>query len=150
MTAMTEAPIGVDEAIVEVEEQMSVLFNRARSIWKDSAQAIHPELQPAGYKVLASIVRLGGTNAHVLADLHEMDKSVVSRQIRMLEEFGLVESRADERDGRARRLFATPDAIERVTAVRQKNQQRLRDVLRGHSEPELRGFAELLRRIAEA
>ncbi|MFF2370833.1 MarR family winged helix-turn-helix transcriptional regulator [Agromyces sp. NPDC058110] len=147
---MTEAPRAADEAIADVEQQMSVLFSRARTIWKEAAQQVHPDLQPAAYKLLSTIVRLGTTNAHVLAEMFEMDKSVVSRQLRMLEEFGLVETRPDERDGRVRVLAATPDAIERVDRVRSGNQQRLRDVLIEYPESELRNFAELIRRITEA
>ncbi|MGI9823087.1 MarR family winged helix-turn-helix transcriptional regulator [Agromyces sp. Marseille-Q5079] len=150
MTIVTEASPAVDEAIADVEEQMSMLFNRARLIWKEAAQKVHPDLQPAGYKLLSAIVRLRTANAHVLADMFEMDKSVVSRQVRVLEEFGLVETRADEKDGRVRVLVATPLAESRVREVREGNQQRLRDVLLDHPEAELRSFATLLRRIAEA
>ncbi|WP_246205143.1 MarR family winged helix-turn-helix transcriptional regulator [Agromyces salentinus] len=147
---MTEASAPIDEAIADVEVQMSVLFSKARLVWKEAAQQVHPDLQPAGYKLLSAIVRLGTTNAHVLADMFEMDKSVVSRQVRVLEEFGLVETRPDERDGRVRVLVATDAAMDRVREVRDRNQRRLRDVLLDHPEDELRSFARLLRRIAEA
>ncbi|MFB6610189.1 MarR family winged helix-turn-helix transcriptional regulator [Agromyces sp. NPDC056379] len=150
MTIVTEASPALDEAIAEVEEQMSVLFSRARLIWKEAAQQVHPDLQPAAYKLLSTIVRHGSANAHVLAEMFEMDKSVVSRQVRLLEELGLVETRADERDGRVRVLVATPVAEERVREVRERNQQRLRGVLLDRPEAELRGFAQLLRSIAEA
>ncbi|KQZ10946.1 hypothetical protein ASD23_02040 [Agromyces sp. Root1464] len=150
MTSVTEAPTPLDEAIADVEIQMSVLFSKARLVWKEAAQQVHPDLQPAAYKLLSTIVRLGSANAHVLADMFEMDKSVVSRQVRMLEELGLVETRADERDGRVRVLVATPVAEERIREVRERNQQRLHAVLLDHPEAELRGFAQLLRRIAEA
>ncbi|GAA1825058.1 MarR family transcriptional regulator [Agromyces salentinus] len=150
MTSVTEASAPIDEAIADVEVQMSVLFSKARLVWKEAAQQVHPDLQPAGYKLLSAIVRLGTTNAHVLADMFEMDKSVVSRQVRVLEEFGLVETRPDERDGRVRVLVATDAAMDRVREVRDRNQRRLRDVLLDHPEDELRSFARLLRRIAEA
>jgi DNA-binding MarR family transcriptional regulator len=150
MTIVTEASAAVDEAIADVEMQMSVLFSKARLVWKEAAQQVHPDLQPAAYKLLSTIVRLGSANAHVLAELFEMDKSVISRQVRMLEEFGLVVTRADERDGRVRVLVATPVAEERIREVRDRNQQRLRAVLLDHPEAELRSFTQLLRRIAEA
>ena len=81
-----------------------MLFSRIRTVWKESAQQVHPDLQPAGYKLLSAITRLGTANAHVLAEMFDMDKSVVSRQIRMLEDLGLVETRIDGRDGRVRVL----------------------------------------------
>lgn len=150
MTLVTEAADGIDEAIADVEDELSMLFSRIRTIWKESAQQVHPDLQPAGYKLLSAITRLGTTNAHVLAETFEMDKSVVSRQIRMLEDLGLVETRIDERDGRVRVLGATPRAFELVQGVRDRNQQRLRDVLVGRPEAELRSFADLLRSIGNA
>ncbi|MFE5672806.1 MarR family winged helix-turn-helix transcriptional regulator [Agromyces sp. NPDC056523] len=146
---MTAEP-AVDEAVALVEEQLGVVFNRARLVWKEAADQVQPGLQPAAYKVLATIVRLGSTNAHVLADVLDMDKSVVSRQIRVLEEAGLVESRPDERDGRLRALSATPTAVERVLAVRAANQARVRAALEPRSVDELRTFAEMLRVLAEA
>ena len=150
MTLVTEASDGIDEAIADVEGELSMLFSRIRTVWKESAQQVHPDLQPAGYKLLSAITRLGTTNAHVLAETFEMDKSVVSRQIRMLEDLGLVETRIDERDGRVRVLGATPRAFELVQGVRDRNQQRLRDVLVGRPEAELRSFADLLRSIGNA
>ena len=68
----------------------------------------------------------------------------------MLEELGLVETRIDARDGRVRVLGATPRAFELVQGVRDRNQQRLRDVLIGRPEAELRSFADLLRSIGNA
>ncbi|WP_172980000.1 MarR family winged helix-turn-helix transcriptional regulator [Agromyces agglutinans] len=140
----------LDEAIAAVEQQFSHMFNRARVAWKQAAEQIHPDLQPAGYKILSLIVRHGTTNAHVLAEQLEMDKSVISRQVRTLEEFGLVESRPDAKDGRLRVLAPTATAIERVQAVRVQNQNRFRTALEGRSAEELLAFAELLGELAEA
>lgn len=149
MITMTADP-AVDEAIARVEEQLGVVFNRARLVWKQAAEQIHPDLQPAGYKVLSTITRLGSTTAHVLATELDMDKSVVSRQVRVLEEVGLVESLPDERDGRIRVLRPTATAVERISAVRASNQARVRAALENRSVDELRTFAEMLRVLAEA
>ena len=147
MSPVTETSDHVDEAIAQVEEQLSVLFSRARLLFKENAARIHPELRPVGYKILSTIVRLGETNASVLADMLETDKAVVSRQVRMLEESGLVVSRSDAKDGRARVLSATPAAIERITAVRAEQQDRLRRLLRSRPEHEVRDFAAMLHLI---
>ena len=61
MTLMTADP-AVDEAIARVEEQFGVVFNRAKLVWKQAAEQIHPDLQPAGYKVLSTITRLGSSS----------------------------------------------------------------------------------------
>ena len=147
--ADSEARPAADEAIAEVEEQLALLFGRARALWKDSAAQIHPDLQPVGYKILGSIVRLGETNGYVLAQLLETDKSVVSRQVRVLEEIGMVTSRADEKDGRARVLAPTALAIEKMHALRDSQQERLRGLLRSRPVEDLRTFAGMLKLIAE-
>jgi len=147
VSTVTETGDQVDEAIAQVEEQLSVLFSRARLLFKENAARIHPDLRPVGYKILSTIVRLGETNASVLADMLETDKAVVSRQVRMLEESGLVVSRSDAKDGRARVLSATPAAIERITAVRAEQQDRLRGLLRSRPEHEVRDFAAMLHLI---
>ena len=152
MTAAIGAdiPAGADEAIATVEEQLSLLFGRARTIWKDAAAQIHPELQPVGYKVLGAIVRLGETNAYVLAQVLDTDKSIVSRQVRMLEDAGLVSSRSDDRDGRARLLAATPTAIDKVRAARSVQQERLRELLRTRPVDDVRAFAGMLQLLNES
>lgn len=159
MTVVTEAapaddradtPDPVDERIIAVEQGLAFLFNRARSVWIESAKQIHPDLQPAGYKLLSTTARLGQANAHVLAELLAMDKSVVSRQVRQLEEMGLLESRPDERDGRVRVLVATPTAAEALRREGTDSQRRLRAALRKRSPEELQAFAEILNFIAEA
>jgi len=143
-----DADLG-DAAIADVEEHLAVLFGRARALWKDAAAQIHPDLQPVGYKILSAIVRLGETNASVLAQLLETDKSVVSRQVRMLEDAGLVETRVDEHDGRARVLVPSVAAVERVHAVKTGQQERLRELLRSQPVDDVRTFASMLRLITE-
>lgn len=133
----------------EVEHHLVVVVRRARATWKEAAASIHPDLQPVGYKVLSTIAKLGQTNAITLAELLETDKSVVSRQVRMLEQSGLVATRADARDGRARVLTATPMALERLQAVKDHQQARLRNLLRTRSASEIRSFADVLRVLSE-
>jgi len=139
----------IDLAIADAEDALSVLFSRVRLVYKTAAAQIHPELRPMGYKILSAIVRLGETSASALAESLETDKAVVSRQVRVLEEAGLVISRADDRDGRARLLTPTPAAIERVRSARVTQQDRLREILRSRPEAEVRAFADVLRVVAE-
>ncbi|MWB97610.1 MarR family winged helix-turn-helix transcriptional regulator [Agromyces seonyuensis] len=137
------------DAIDAVESSVNVLFGRAKLLWREAAAQVHPELQPAGYKLLAHLVRTGGSTAHLLAELFEMDKSVVSRQVGRLEEFGLAESRIDEHDGRIRRLSATPAGVESVRRVRDLHHERLRSALEEFSPDELVTCARVLGCLAE-
>ena len=94
--------------IAEVEEQMTALAGRIRATTREAAAAIHPELPPIGYKMLRVIRRCGSAHASAVADQLGVDRSVVSRQLRQLQDLGLVEVGADAQDGRVRVLALTP------------------------------------------
>lgn len=138
-----------DAQIAEVEERLTRLISRSRTLWKEAASSLHPELQPLGYKLLSFIARAGTGNAHQLAELFETDKSVVSRQVRALEEFGLLRSRPDEYDGRLRVLTATPAALEALAEVRSLHHARIRQSLAALAPEELAAAAKVFRCLAE-
>jgi DNA-binding MarR family transcriptional regulator len=139
----------VDDVMADFQGHLNLIFARARSMWKETAARMHPELQPAGYKLLSFISRTGPTSAHQLAERFEMDKSMVSRQIRMLEEFDLIESRADERDGRLRVLTATPEASRMLAVLRGEHAERMRTVLAGLTADEVRAASKAFSLLAE-
>lgn len=138
-----------DESLAEFQWQVNLLFTRARLLWKESAARVHPDLQPAGYKLLGFVARAGVTNAHLVAEAFEMDKSVVSRQVKALEELGLVVSRPDEGDGRQRVLAATPLAHEALRALRADHAERLRAALDGLTPDELAAAIKAIRCLSE-
>jgi len=84
-----------DAAISDVEEQFTRLFNQVGTAMRDRAERIHPDLQPGGYKLLTTIVRSGPIHAGALAAMLYTDKSVISRQVKILEDLGFVERQAD-------------------------------------------------------
>lgn len=140
----------LDELLAGFQGDLARLFARARVLWKESAAGIHPELQPAGYRLLSFIERCGGTSAHELSAHFEMDKSVISRQVRMLEELGLLVSRPDEHDGRLRVLTATPTAAAVLAELRRGHADRVRGALAGLTAAELRIASTVFRRLAQA
>ncbi len=149
ITADADAPRDVDSALADFQGHMNLIFARARSLWKESAARIHPDLPVAGYKLLTYIDRAGSAHAHLLAERFEMDKSVISRQVRMLEDCGLLESRADERDGRLRVLTATPVAREALAELRRDHASRLRSVIGELSADEIETASKVFRMLAE-
>ena len=142
-------PTDIDDALSEFQGHLNLIFARARSLWKESAARIHPELQPSGYKLLTFIARAGSANAHQLADSFEMDKSVVSRQVRMLEDLDLLVSRPDDNDGRQRVLTATPAACEILADLRGDHADRLRGILSELTPEELQSASKVFRLLAE-
>lgn len=134
----------LDLAVARIEAELGRLFARIRVGWREAAATVHPDLPPLGYQVLASIASGKATSAGAIIERLQTDKSTISRQVRQLEELGLVESVRDPDDGRARRLVATPLAQERVTAARAAYEARLADRLRDWSAADLDRVAELL------
>ncbi|MFS0894201.1 MarR family winged helix-turn-helix transcriptional regulator [Microbacterium sp. 179-I 3D3 NHS] len=139
----------VDDALGDLQSHLNLIFARTRTLWKESAARIDPELQVGGYKLLTFIDRAGSANAHELADRFEMDKSVISRQVRMLEELGLLESRPDERDGRLRVLTATPAARGALADLRRDHGVRLRAVVAELTSDEIQAASKVFRLLAE-
>lgn len=141
------APTGdapLDEAIARVEQELGRLFARIRVSWREAAVTVHPDLQPLGYQVLTSIASGKATSAGALIERLQTDKSAVSRQVRQLEQLGLVESIPSAEDKRARVLVATELAQERVALARAHYEKRIGDRLRRWTADDLDHFAGLL------
>ncbi|WP_300265424.1 MarR family winged helix-turn-helix transcriptional regulator [Microbacterium sp.] len=145
----TRSALATDAEFAEFQGHLNLIFSRARSMWKESAARIHPELQPSGYKLLMFISRVGSSNAHEIAERFEMDKSMISRQVRMLEDLGLLESRPDDDDARQRVLTATPAASEALVELRTDHAHRLRRALAGLTNEEITAASKVFRALSE-
>jgi DNA-binding MarR family transcriptional regulator len=136
--------VRLEAAVARVEQELGRLFARIRVGWREAAATVHPDLQPLGYQVLTSIASGKATSASAIIERLQTDKSAVSRQVRQLEELGLVESVPDPDDRRARVLVATPLAQERVAVARARYEGRIGERLRTWSADDLDHFGELL------
>ena len=114
-----------DAAIGRLEQELGGVIGRIRASWRDAAAQVHPDLQPLGYQVLVAIASGKATSATAIVDRLQTDKSAVSRHVRQLEDLGLVESRPDADDRRARVLAATDTARERLDLARRRYQTRM-------------------------
>lgn len=140
-------PDGIAEGIAEVEEQMTALAARIRATSREAAARIHPELAPIGYKMLRVIRRCGSAHASAVADQLGVDRSVVSRQVRQLQELGLVEVGADAQDGRVRVLALTEAGRAGIEADDVQGGSRLIRGLGGWTRADLDAFAGYLARL---
>src|SRR5690606_10327765 len=136
--------VAIDQAVTRVEHELGRLFARIRVGWREAAVTVHPDLQPLGYQVLTSIASGKATSAGAIIERLQTDKSAVSRQVRQLEELGLVESVPDPEDRRARVLVATDLAQERIATARAQYEGRIGERLRTWSAADLDHFVELL------
>lgn len=143
-SAVTDAP---SPAIAGLETQLAQLFSAGRRFLQDRAVAVHPELSPGAYKVVSTLALGGPTHSGRLAAELGVDKSVISRVIRQLEDWGLVERGVDPDDGRAFLIAATPAAVQKVNAVREDSRARMHRSLADWAEADLEHLTELLARL---
>jgi DNA-binding MarR family transcriptional regulator len=134
-------------AVREVEEQMSVLAGHIRASLRDAALAIDPTLQPFGLKLLRTLTNCGPIHSSAVADLLMTDRSVVSRQVRQLEDLGLIELQPDPADRRARFLAVTPLATQRLKEARVNDKVMLHSQLATWSAADLHQFAAFIARL---
>lgn len=142
-----QIPADMFVAIGDVEHEFSLMFNRVRGVMRERAEQVHPELQPLGYKVLSALVRGGRMHAGAIGELLMTDKSTISRTVKQLEKLGLVVREADPADGRATYLAPTPIGVEKVTRVREDNEEQWRSRLSEWDLADLQRLAELLAKV---
>lgn len=147
--AETENP-ALAGLIDEVEGQFATMFVNARNSLRARAAAIDPCLSPIGYKVLAIIWRDGARQQGCVAEEMEVDKALMSRTIKQLEQFGLVVRTIDPSDGRAMLVSMTGQARERFDATVCRARRVLHDRLADWDIDEVRRFTDLMAKLNES
>ncbi len=133
----------------EVEEQISILSGKVKATIRAAATAIDPSLQPFGLRLLRTLERCGPIHAGAAAELLSVDRTVISRQSRQLEDLGLVTTRSDPEDRRARFLELTDEGRERMLAAGPAGFAHLKRVLGSWDDEDLHRFAGYLARWVE-
>ena len=126
----------------------------AKRTFREFAAAVHPEMRPAGWAVLNTVLRADNegrqvTVGEVIAETG-MDKSVVSRQLRSLQDWGLVRLSRAEKDARVVQVVGTELGHDRLRAVRAEQRERYESILRTWSTDDMRQLEVLLNRIADS
>jgi DNA-binding MarR family transcriptional regulator len=137
-------------AIRAAEIELGTMLVKTRKSLKTRAAAIHPELQPMGFKVLMLLSLSGPVQQVALTHEVGTDKAVMSRTIKQLETLGLVARTADPTDGRGLLVAMTPDALARYSATQSQARQLLFDRLSTWDIEEVRRLADLLARLNES
>ena len=104
--AMTACPTGAAatvprESLRLLESEVGVLIRRIKRVLGERARAVHPDLQPASYLMLAYLADDGPLRASAIAETFDIDKGAISRQVQHLVDLGLVDRTPDPADGRA-------------------------------------------------
>lgn len=138
------------ESLMRLEQEVGVMIRRVKRVIGERAHAVHPDLQPASYLMLAYLGQHGPMRASVAAEMFNIDKGAISRQVAHLVDLGLVERTQDPDDGRASLISATSSAVERLTAVAEHRRRWLDERLGDWDAEELADFARVLGRYNEA
>jgi DNA-binding MarR family transcriptional regulator len=130
-----------------VEYELGVFFRRLRALGSTIAREVHPGLEPGGYALLVRLDEVEEARSSDLACYFNIGKPTASRQLRSLEELGLIARQPDPADGRAQLLRLTPEGRRRLGRVREGRQARMRQLLGAWGTDEVRTLARMLGRL---
>ena len=134
-------------AVPELEQQLLVLARRVSKPVRMPSPGGDTLLDRPAYQALWRIVEDGPLRPTVLAGLLEVDLSVVSRQVRALEETGLVSRVTDPADARAALVSATEAGLAAFQETQRQRTLLLDEVLDTWSPKDRQVFAGLLTRF---
>lgn len=134
------------QSLRAIEQEVGVLIRRVRRVIGERARAVHPDLQPASYLLLAHVAEVGPVRASALVDDLGLDKGAVSRQAQQLVDLGLLTRTQDPADGRATLLAVSTDGRSRLDRVGRARSERFGQLLGEWSDDELADFADRLSR----
>lgn len=136
-----------DREFLSLERELTLLMRRARASSGEMARQVHPDLEPAAYGLLVCLDDAGPQRATDLAAFIGVGKATMSRQLRALEELGLVSREPDPADGRAWLIRLTPDGRTRFRTVRAARRAQYVRRLQGWDRAEVAELARLLGRL---
>jgi DNA-binding MarR family transcriptional regulator len=140
----------IDEPYRAVEHEIAMLFRRARARSSVLAREVHPELDADAYGLLLRIELAGPARLTDLAEFFGIGKGTMSRQLRQLEELGLVSRTTDPEDRRAAHMALTDEGRRRFALARAGRLQRLRSQLQTWDPADIERLAHLLHRLNES
>ncbi|MFJ9425667.1 MULTISPECIES: MarR family winged helix-turn-helix transcriptional regulator [Streptomyces] len=138
---------GADQEYLSLERELTVLLRRARANQGEMAREVHPDLEPAAYGLLVRLDEYGRQRATELAGYIGVGKATMSRQLRALEDLGLVAREPDPADGRAWLVHLTDEGRTRVGLVREARRARYVSQLNHWDRREVAELARLLAQL---
>jgi DNA-binding MarR family transcriptional regulator len=143
--------VGVDTDFERVGRSLGTLLrlHSSRKVHADQAAAARVDLSQPGLALLDRIAESGPLSLTDLARHTHMDPALASRQVRQLEDHGLVRRVAHDGDQRVTLVDSTPrgrDTLQRMTEVRTRH---MWDALAGWPAPDRAQLAQLLGRLVD-
>lgn len=138
------------EQLRRLEAEVGVLIRRIRRVIHERARAVHEDMQPSAYLLLAWLADEGPVRASAIAESFGIDKGAISRQLQHLGDLGLVIREPDPDDGRATLVAASDDAVRRMADVAAHRRKWMDEQLGDWSAGELAAFVDTLARYNRA
>ncbi|MCX4905485.1 MarR family winged helix-turn-helix transcriptional regulator [Streptomyces sp. NBC_00878] len=138
---------GANQEFLALERELTVLLRRARANSGEMVREVHPDLESSAYGLLVRLEELGRQRATELAAYIGVGKATMSRQLRALEEMGVVAREPDPADGRAWLVHLTEEGRARFRAVREARRARYVRELASWDREEVAELARLLHRL---
>ncbi|TDC32960.1 MarR family transcriptional regulator [Micromonospora sp. 15K316] len=138
------------ETLRAVEHELTALLRRGRAVSWEVAREVHQNLEPNAYGLLLWLRRYDSVRLTDLAGRLRIGKGTLSRQIRALEELGLVRRTPDPTDRRASQLSLTEEGQRRFDAARAARMDHIRRVLDSWPAQDVAEFARLLDKFNNA
>lgn len=131
----------------ELEQQLALLARRLSKPVRLPGESGFTVLERPAYQALLRIVDEGPLRLTALAKLVGVDLSVVSRQVKSLEEVGFVQRKLDPGDARASLVSATSEGASALALARVKRSEVLDEVLADWPAEDQDAFVRLLTRF---
>ncbi len=139
-----------DPVLIKVDEALLTLGrpSHLRRIGERVRAGAGLPLDRAAYPVLRGIAECGPVRLSDLASRLGVEISTASRQVKELEQAGLVERTGDPKDGRVTMLALAPAGREALRKLRESWRRTLVEILDSWPENEREALADLLARLA--
>ena len=135
------------DAVEHLEREVGILLRRSRALTRDSAARIHPDLNFEAYSILVRLDDVGQARPSELARFFRIGKPTLSRQVRLLEDLGLLERVPDPGDARAVLLALSESGRVKVRAARAARREETVERLGSWGAETLTTFAALTQRL---
>lgn len=135
------------QAVEALEAELSLLWRRARSLNHTLTRQVHPDLEPAAYGLLSVLMHRGAMRLTDLAKAIGVGKPSVSRQIKFLEEIGLVVKSADVLDGRAQLIALSDTGLAKMREVNAGRRNAFHNFLATWETQEVESLAKLIAKL---
>jgi DNA-binding MarR family transcriptional regulator len=138
---------GVEREFLALERELTVFLRRARANSGEMARQVHPDLESSAYGLLVRLDECGRQRATELAAYIGVGKATMSRQLRALEQLGLIAREPDPADGRAWLVHLTDEGRVRFRKVREARRARYVRELAAWDRVEVAELARLLHQL---